>query len=354
MASNLLGASGDPASPLWLLGRDYGETEAREGRPFVGAAGHVLDKALVAAGLQRERCFIDNVVRKQPAGNKWEAHAPGDVEAGVAAWRALVAQYKPKLVVALGNEALRCALGEPPDGTHAVPGIQEARGYLWNSPLGPRVLGMIHPAAALREWTPWRALLDVDMKKAAVELRAGCPPLPERSITVIASKRDAIDVVTALLKAPLLAADIENHEDFRLACCGFAPNASQAFVFPGHEPWQRDAIGALCESLVPKVGQNLAYDRYFLRKFCGIEVRNQVFDLMLGWHCLQPELAGQAQGKRSKRSEKSLRFLASLYTRQPWFKDYAFKSEHERYVLNGTDCCVTYEIAKQMELELAA
>lgn len=345
----LTGAEGDPRSPLWILGRDYGETEAREGGPFRGAAGHVLDKALLAAGLRREDCFIDNCVRKQPKGNKWEAHDPQDVNEGAKRWIALVQEYKPKLVLALGNEAFRMASY---NDNH--PGIQDARGYLWDAPLGFRLLATIHPAAALREWTPWRVLLDVDFKKAAAELRAGCPPLPTRKVEVVTSKRQAIDAIQMLLQAPLLAVDIENTHDMQLACCGFAASPDEATVFPAAEAWQRDAIGALCESLTPKVLQNGGYDRYFLRKYAGIELRAQTFDTMLAWHVLQPELAGQAQGKRSKRTAKSLRFLASLYSRQPWFKDYDFATEDDRYVLNGTDCCVTLEIAHATERELAA
>lgn len=346
---DLAGSSGDPRSPLWLLGRDYGEQEARAGQPFVGPAGSVLTKALTAAGLRREDCFIDNCVREQPKGNKWEAHAAGDIEDGRHRWRNLAASYRPKLVVAFGNEAFAAAAGDD------LPGIQEARGYLWDTQTGPRVLAAIHPAAALREWTPWRTLLDCDLRKAATELRLGCPPLPQRTVHVITSKREAIDVVQALLKAPLLSVDLENHHDMRLACCGFAASTQEAFVFPAHLEWQRDAIGALCESLTPKVFQNGGYDRYLLHKYAGINVRAQVFDTMLAWHVLQPELAGQAQHKKgSKRTQKSLRFLASLYTREPFWKDYDFASEDERYILNGKDCCVTLEIAQAMERELAA
>jgi hypothetical protein len=102
--------------------------------------------------------------------------------------------------------------------------------------------------------------------------------------------------------------------------------------------------------------QNGAFDRYFLRKYCGIALHNHAFDCMLAWHVAQPELAGQAQTKRAKRTEKSLRFLASIFTREPYWKNYAFANEDERYLLNGRDCCVTLEVvaALRRELEVAA
>jgi hypothetical protein len=47
-----------------------------------------------------------------------------------------------------------------------------------------------------------------------------------------------------------------------------------------------------------------------------------------------------------------LRFLSSIYTRDRWWKDYDFESEHERYALCGKDCCVTLEIAEKQQRQL--
>jgi DNA polymerase I-like protein with 3'-5' exonuclease and polymerase domains len=156
--------------------------------------------------------------------------------------------------------------------------------------------------------------------------------------------------------APLIALDIENHEDMTLACLGVAVSDREAFVIPTPAPlagWQRSAVAALCALNVPKAFQNGGYDRYFLRKFCDIEVRNHAFDTMLAWHTLQPELAGKTMKPRGRRTTaKSLRFLASIYTRAPFWKDYAFSSENERYELCGKDCCVTLEVAAKMAEEL--
>ena len=66
---------------------------------------------------------------------------------------ALLAAHRPKLIVAFGNEVCKFLVGE----AWPTEGIQALRGYLWDTPTG-RVLASVHPAAILREWTPWRAL----------------------------------------------------------------------------------------------------------------------------------------------------------------------------------------------------
>ena len=139
-----------------------------------------------------------------------------------------------------------------------------------------------------------------------------------------------------------------------MSCLGVAATEDEAFVIPAGEDWQVEAIREVCESDVPKVLQNAQYDTFFLKYFNEIEIRNVVADTMLQWHSLQPELAGQKEevSKRKKarrKTEKSLRFLASIFCRDSWFKDYDFASEMEKYELCGVDCMVTLEIAKRLK-----
>ncbi len=413
--------SGPLDAGLWLVGRDFGAEEQHAQQPFVGPAGHVLDAVLRAAGVDRASVRVDNLVPEQPLVNDFAAHSPAALAAGQARLRALLARYRPSVIVAFGNEVGKFLLGDAwPTGE----GVQDIRGYLWDTPFG-RVLTSVHPAAILRDWAPWRALLDLDLRRAVNEWRNDCPPLAERNVTIVTqpaeleglyderggdgldatgeprrayagnnvvlgdakacggfavgmgatldkqgcSVRDQQYTVTgcpltnvappvprSCRKLGWLAVDIENTEDRRLACVGFAASPERAFVIPAHEPWQLDAIRALCESEAPKVLQNGQYDRFFLERFAGITLRNQVFDTQLAWHALQPELAGKkTQTKKrayGRRTVKSLKFLASIYTRDRWWKDYAFASEEERYILCGRDCCVTLEIAKKQARQL--
>lgn len=347
-----LGA-GPLTAPVWLIGRDYGAEEARALQPFVGAAGDVLTKAVESAGWRRQDIRIDNLVPIRPPMNDWALHAPGDVEWGIRRLKELIAQFRPRLIVALGNEVAYALVEDFKDV-----GIQEARGYLWDTVHG-RVLTTVHPAGILRDWTPWRVLFDLDLKKAKREIALGVPALPERRVHVVTHQWDAVNAKAALRDASLLSVDIENTQTLELACCGFAASEHEAFVVPAHEDWQLALIRELCESQTPKVLQNGMYDRFFLKRFAGIDLQGHTLDAMLAWHALQPELAGKKTqvGSRKashRRTIKSLKFLASVFTRDPWWKSYDFGNEMERYTLNGRDVCITLEIARKLERQLEA
>lgn len=362
----LEGSAGAPTAPLWLIGRDYGIVEARERAPFLGQAGYVLNAALRQAGIRRESCFIDNVVREQPKGNDWRFHLPGAVPAGVARLTDLLQRHAPRVVVPFGNEAFRAVLHGDPDDAHGLPPITDARGYVfeapWSTPERPcSIIPSVHPAAMLREWVPWRPLFDCDMQKVRRELtllQEGGGARPKRHVTVVTSAAEAEMLRQAAAASELLAVDIENNRE-ELYCCGFATSPSRAWVVPAGEPWQWQLIQELCEGPTPKVLQNGQYDRYCLWRYWGIELRMQRLDTMLLWHAMQPELAGAKLRPRSgrggrRRTIKSLHFFASLYTRDAWWKDYAFETEGERYELCGRDCCITLDVANQMTLEMEA
>jgi len=375
---DLVGSAGDPTRPLWCVGRDYGHEEAERGEPFVGEAGGRLMAALRTAGLRREDVFIDNVVRKQPPANEWRRHAPGDREAGTARLRALCSQYGPKVIIAFGNEALAALLGRSD-----LPPITEARGYLWDAPWGgiafggqghpTLVMASVHPAAIDRRgqgglpWVPYRVLLDMDVRKAVAALDGAARPTRETRIVLSnAMAREMWDEIARAMqewggvdgwpvprvKLPALALDIENTNDLSLACVGVAISPSLAYVLPAMRTTDIERLVALDAS---KALQNGAYDRYFLSRYCGLNLRGHIFDTMLAWHTLQPELAGRKiESKRHKRTEKGLRFLASVYTCDAFWKDYSFSSENERYELCGRDCMVTLDIAWMMARQLEA
>lgn len=174
--------SGPLSAPLWVLGRDYGNEERVKRQPFVGAAGRILDAALRAAGLVRQQLRIDNLVPIQPPNNDFKKHKPDDLAWGKWRLECLLTQFKPKLIVALGNEASQFLL----EDLWPTEGIESLRGYLWDTRFG-RVMTTIHPAFVLRAWSPWRALLDLDLRKASRELRLGCPPLDRREVTIVTS-----------------------------------------------------------------------------------------------------------------------------------------------------------------------
>lgn len=160
--------AGPEAAELMLLGEGPGAREDREGVPFVGRAGQLLDKVLAAAGFGRDDVFITNVVACRPPRNR--APGAGEIRAHTPWLEEQLRLVDPRLVVALG----RTALG------YFVPGgkVTELRGraVTVESAAGrsTRVLPTYHPAAALRR----RELFEVlaaDLLEARRILDSGKP-----------------------------------------------------------------------------------------------------------------------------------------------------------------------------------
>ena len=131
----------DPAdskdwSGLALIGEAPGAEEARLGHPFVGRSGQLLDKMLAQAGINRRRCFVGNVFRFQPPGNKVDhffisrraavaqnvpiaetygqfgsAWCRGDYAAEIDALREALTRLKPRMIMALGRTPLWALTG---------------------------------------------------------------------------------------------------------------------------------------------------------------------------------------------------------------------------------------------------
>lgn len=131
---------GDPHARLCLIGEGPGRTEDELGRPFVGRAGELLDKILVAAGFRREDVYISNVVLCRPPQNR----TPADDE--MASCRPYLERrlelIDPDIVVLLGATPLRALIGNA-----ARIGQQRGR---WHRLDGRWVLPTYHPAYLLR------------------------------------------------------------------------------------------------------------------------------------------------------------------------------------------------------------
>jgi DNA polymerase len=106
---------GDRRAALVLVGEAPGATEAREGRPFAGAAGRILDSALAEAGLARESIWVTNVVKCRPVreqGGRRLNRPPTTAE--IKSWKPLLeaelALIAPRLIVCLGAVAAKALL----------------------------------------------------------------------------------------------------------------------------------------------------------------------------------------------------------------------------------------------------
>lgn len=131
---------GDPSARLMLVGEGPGQTEDETGRPFVGAAGGLLDSILAAIEIPRERVFIANVVKCRPPKNR--TPLPEEQEACLPYLRRQIELVRPKVLVALGATAAAALLG-----TRKSLGELRGKVHRWG---GIPLVATYHPAALLR------------------------------------------------------------------------------------------------------------------------------------------------------------------------------------------------------------
>ena len=133
-------ADGNLDADLLFIGEAPGFHEDRQGIPFVGAAGQLLDKLLGEIGLDRTEAAIVNVIKCRPPGNR--DPLPDEIESCKPYLDAQLAHMQPAVIVTLGNFATRYILEEQV-------GITKARGRRYER-RGAVVIPTFHPAAALR------------------------------------------------------------------------------------------------------------------------------------------------------------------------------------------------------------
>jgi len=177
-AKTVFGA-GNADAELMFVGEAPGAEEDRQGLPFVGRAGQLLDQLLEEIGLSREQVFIANVLKSRPPGNR--DPQPLEIEACKPYLFEQVRLIEPKVVCTLGNFATKLLSGSPV-------GITRVRGTPQVHELGGRtvfLLPLLHPAAALR--TPaMKEQLREDLATVPGLLK-GSPPAPAPSAEEIAA-----------------------------------------------------------------------------------------------------------------------------------------------------------------------
>jgi uracil-DNA glycosylase len=144
-ARNTVFADGNPKARVLILGEAPGAEEDREGRPFVGRAGQLLDRMFAAIGLSRTSpdaetaLYITNVMPWRPPGNR--DPEPAEIAMMLPFVERHIALVDPQVIVVVGNTPLFALTGSK--------GILRARGT-WSQALGKPLLPMTHPAYLLR------------------------------------------------------------------------------------------------------------------------------------------------------------------------------------------------------------
>ena len=158
---------------VMFVGEQPGDREDREGKPFVGPAGHVLDEALEEAGIDRRHVYITNAVKHfkwKPQGKRRLHQKPNAAEINACRpWLdAEIAMVKPHLLVLLGATAAQALLGR--DFRVSV-----QRGQLVERPGLPPVMATVHPSSILR--APDDETRELEMRAFVQDLKRVAPHL---------------------------------------------------------------------------------------------------------------------------------------------------------------------------------
>ena len=166
---NPVPGEGDPHARLMFIGEGPGGDEDRQGRPFVGPAGQLLDKMIAAMQFRREEVYIANIVKCRPPRNR--APMPEEAEMCLPFLQEQIRLIRPQVIVLLGATAVHYLLKRQE-------GIMRIRGR-WLEYDGIPVMPTYHPAFLLRQEQAkrdaWEDLKQV-MRRFGKE-----PPAPRRA-----------------------------------------------------------------------------------------------------------------------------------------------------------------------------
>ena len=147
-ATQTVFGAGDPHARVMLVGEQPGDEEDKKGLPFVGPAGRLLDRALEAAGVERQHLYVTNAVKhfKWELRGKRRLHktpAQREIEACHQWIEREIDKVKPHVIVALGSTAAKAVISRDFK-------VSVQRGRFVESPLAPYVFATLHPSALLR------------------------------------------------------------------------------------------------------------------------------------------------------------------------------------------------------------
>lgn len=363
-----VGSSGPMGARIMIVGEAPGVDEERQGAPFVGYSGQLLDQMLASAGISRGDCRVTNVCRERPPGNKMPLWVPATKKAqdecraigwptvrgrvvhphvshGLDLLVAEVAAVRPTVIIALGNTALWALT--------SLDSVAKWRGSTLETDYGI-VVPTYHPASVLRQWTT-KPFVVQDLRRAASCL-VRYPHRPGWAFQVrptMSQVRDTLDMLYHKAEAgPLkVACDIETRAG-HIACLGIGWSDHEAICIPflcverpdgfWNEVDESEIVWRLYKLLTHPnllcVGQNFIYDAQYILRHWNFYPRN-VRDTMVAQHVCYPGMP------------KSLDHIASMYCDyyvywkddgKEWDKG-ADQDEDKYWAYNCEDCIRTFE-----------
>jgi len=147
-ATQTVFGEGPPHARLVMIGEQPGDHEDKEGHPFVGPAGHLLDRALEEAGIDRTEVYLTNAVKHfkwKPSGKVRVHQRPNAAEIAACRnwWESEIEAIKPEVLCCLGAIAAQAVLGRSFR-------VTKSHGQFFSLPSGIDAIATIHPSAVLR------------------------------------------------------------------------------------------------------------------------------------------------------------------------------------------------------------
>lgn len=352
--------SGTVPTNLMVIGEAPGSEEELEGKPFVGMTGKEVRKLLDKNGYENHKAYYTNVFKYHPANNDLklaEASTGHAIADGIDDLWAEIEQVKPNCILALGRLALRTLTGKD--------GITQHRGSILRSLKHDiKVVPSFHPSAYLSERAgkgsvdySARTYVTLDFARAIEESQTSKLKLPERNLMVCRNSLQLYNFFEQNKKNNKLSIDIEVIHAIP-TCIGMAFDSVNGLSVPLFSLYDMSFADAelvemwkllarnLEDPRLKIIGQNFKFDQAKIRNTVGIRLPRLYRDTMVQGFCLHPELP------------KSLQFLTSVYTREPYYKDEykEFNPKKDKieqiYLYNAKDAVVTFELCETLEREL--
>jgi DNA polymerase len=162
--THIVFGEGNPSARVVLVGEGPGQEEDRQGRPFVGAAGKLLDRIIVAMGWQRNEIYICNVIKCRPPGNR--DPQPDEIDQCGPFLKRQLRAIGPQAILVLGSFAAQFLLSSQQPITELRNGVHQFEGF--------PVVATYHPAYLLRNPLQKRKVWkDVELLLSLVQNHSG-------------------------------------------------------------------------------------------------------------------------------------------------------------------------------------
>jgi len=284
-----LWGEGPTPCDVMVIGRDPGEEEDKEGRPFVGRSGKLLKELLQAAGLKREDVFISNLVKCRPPGNR--PHTSEERAACRVYLDQEIAAVQPKVIIVLGGDALEAITGQ----TQVMKLAGQAINFK-NDKIDCQVFVSVHPSYILR---------NDSYKERAIKhfegfgrlLRGEGPIKSPVKYVYIQTIEQVRKLIVKMHQQKFIVFDTETTGfDFlhdKILCFSFSWKENTAVVLPllGYKQaviWSEQDYNEIITSLqnlfanpdIEWCAQNISFDAKFMKTY-NMEIVGPIHDTMI-------------------------------------------------------------------------